>query len=44
MQRYSQATIKRKQMDVSEAAAEYCVSLKMLNYRIAMTGVNRQFS
>lgn len=35
--------IKRRGIDFAEAAEEYGVSLRMLNYRISMTGVNRQF-
>ncbi len=35
--------IKRRGIDPSEAAEEYGVSVRMLNYRLAMTGVNRQF-
>lgn len=34
--------IKRRSVNNSEAAEEYGVSLKMLNYRLAITGVNRQ--
>jgi len=35
--------IKRRGVELGEAAEEYGVSLRMLNYRISMTGVNRQF-
>lgn len=35
--------IKRRGVDLAEAAEEYGVSVRMLNYRISMTGVNRQF-
>lgn len=35
--------IKRRGEDLADAAEEYGVSLRMLNYRMAMTGVNRQF-
>jgi len=35
--------IKRQKLDDVEAAARYGVSQKMLSYRMAMTGVNRQF-
>lgn len=35
--------IKRSGINLSEAAEEYGVSLRMLNYRMARTGVNRQF-
>ena len=37
-------TIKRKGFEDSESASEYGVSVKMLSYRMAMTGVNRQFA
>ncbi len=36
--------IRRKGLENAEAAAEYGVSTKMLRYRMAMTGVNRQFA
>jgi len=36
--------IRHKRLDDADAAAEYCVSAKMLSYRMAMTGVNRQFA
>lgn len=36
--------VKRKKLDHSSAALTFGVSLQMLNYRMAMTGVNRQFS
>jgi Zn-dependent peptidase ImmA (M78 family) len=36
--------IKRRRLDDADAAAEYGVSLKMLGYRMARTGVNRQFA
>lgn len=35
--------IKRRGVDLAEAAEEYGVSIRMLNYRISRTGVNRQF-
>lgn len=35
--------IKRRGLEVAEAAREFGVSISMLNYRMAMTGVNRQF-
>lgn len=35
--------IKRRGVDFAEAAEMYGVSLRMLNYRMSMTGVNRQF-
>jgi len=35
--------IKRRRLSEPDAATEYGVSVKMLNYRLAMTGVNRQF-
>ncbi len=36
--------IRRRHLGNAEAAAEYGVSAKMLSYRMAMTGVNRQFA
>ncbi len=36
--------IKRSRLQDEDAAREYGVSLKMLKYRMSMTGVNRQFS
>lgn len=36
--------IRRRGLDSVEAAAQYGVSVKMLAYRMAMTGVNRQFA
>jgi len=36
--------IKRLGLDLAEAAMSYGVSRKMLNYRLAITGVNAQFS
>lgn len=36
-------SIKRRGLDDSDAAQEYGVSLRMLTYRMSMTGVNRQF-
>lgn len=36
--------IRRNRMDDAEAALAYGVSAKMLSYRMAMTGVNRQFA
>jgi len=35
--------IKKRRFEVSDAALTYGVSIKMLNYRMAITGVNRQF-
>lgn len=35
--------IKRRSLEAAEAAKEYGVSVSMLGYRMAMTGVNRQF-
>jgi hypothetical protein len=37
-------SIKRSGMIAADAAVEFGVSQRMLNYRMAMTGVNRQFS
>lgn len=37
-------TVKRRGLENSDAAVEYGVSLKMLTYRMSMTGVNRQFA
>jgi Zn-dependent peptidase ImmA (M78 family) len=37
-------SIKRRRVGAADAAATYGVSVKMLTYRLAMTGVNRQFS
>lgn len=36
--------MKRKSLGNTETAAEYGVSLKMLTYRMAITGVNRQYA
>lgn len=36
--------IKRQRLDDSDAASQYGVSAKMMSYRMAMTGVNRQFA
>jgi Zn-dependent peptidase ImmA (M78 family) len=36
--------IRRQRLDDAAAAAQYGVSGKMLSYRMAMTGVNRQFA
>lgn len=36
--------IKRRRLEDATAATEYGVSLKMLSYRMARTGVNRQFA
>lgn len=36
--------IRRRGIDDSAAATEYGVSLRMLQYRLSMTGVNRQFA
>jgi len=35
--------IKRRSLEAADAAKEYGVSVSMLGYRMAMTGVNRQF-
>jgi len=35
--------IKRRGMSDAEAAEDFGVSVRMLSYRMAMTGVNRQF-
>lgn len=35
--------IKRRRLDLATAATEFGVSMSMLKYRMAMTGVNRQF-
>lgn len=37
-------SIKRRALTESDAAAEYGVSTRMLNYRMSMTGVVRQFA
>ena len=37
-------TIKRQSLDDAAAAMEYGVSSRMLSYRMAMTGVKRQFA
>ena len=37
-------SIKSQKLQPSDAAQIFGVSVKMLNYRLAMTGVNRQFS
>lgn len=36
--------IKKRRLDESVAATEYGVSMRMLGYRMARTGVNRQFA
>ena len=36
--------IKRRRIELADAAATFGVSKKMLNYRLATTGVNRQFA
>ena len=36
--------IKKKKLDIAEAASMFGVSQRMLNYRLAMSGVNRQFT
>lgn len=36
--------IKRRQKEVATSATEYGVSIQMLNYRMATSGVNRQFA
>ena len=37
-------SIKRQNLELDEAAKLYGVSVSMLKYRMAMTGMNRQFS
>lgn len=37
-------SIKRRRLEQGEAASDYGVSIQMLNYRLARTGVNRQFA
>jgi Zn-dependent peptidase ImmA (M78 family) len=37
-------SIRRRRLADELASAEYGVSMKMLNYRMSMTGVNRQFA
>lgn len=37
-------SIKRRKLSDPVATAEYRVSIRMLNYRMAMSGVNRQFA
>lgn len=37
-------SIKKQRLDESTAATAYGISIKMLNYRMSMTGVNRQFA
>ena len=36
--------IKKRRLDEADAATEYGVSMRMLGYRMARTGVNRQFA
>lgn len=36
-------SIRKRRLDPAQAAIEYGVSARMLTYRMAMTGVNRQF-
>lgn len=38
------ASIKQRGISMDEAAISYGVSKKMLNYRMAITGINRQFA
>lgn len=37
-------SIKQRRLDTATAAKEYGISQRMLSYRMAMSGVNRQFS
>jgi len=37
-------SIRRRRLGEEVASAQYGVSMKMLNYRMSMTGVNRQFA
>lgn len=37
-------SIKKRRMELTSAASFFGVSQRMLNYRLAMTGVNRQFA
>jgi hypothetical protein len=37
-------SIKSRRLDIDNAAQIFGVSIRMLNYRLAMTGVNRQFT
>lgn len=36
--------IKKRKLQLAEAASTFGVSQRMLNYRLATTGVNRQFA
>lgn len=38
------AWIKRRRLDAAAACTEYGVSARMLQYRISMTGINRQYA
>jgi Zn-dependent peptidase ImmA (M78 family) len=38
------ASIKRRRLDTATACTEYGVSARMLQYRISMTGINRQYA
>jgi Zn-dependent peptidase ImmA (M78 family) len=38
------ASIKRRRLDTAAACLEYKVSARMLQYRISMTGINRQYA
>ena len=42
--RESLISIKRRKLSDTDATAEYRVSLRMLKYRMGMSGVNRQFA
>ncbi len=37
-------SIRKRELEDGDAAAEYGVSMQMLNYRMAMTGMNKQFA
>lgn len=37
-------SIKKRKLEIAEAASTFGVSQRMLNYRLAKTGVNRQFA
>jgi len=38
------ASIKRRRLDTAKACMEYGISARMLQYRMSMTGVNRQYA
>jgi Zn-dependent peptidase ImmA (M78 family) len=38
------SSIRKRRLEDSTACAEYGVSLRMLNYRMSMTGMNKQFT